>query len=240
MMALAPIHAAIAILKYHGVPVCIVGELALNYYNVPRVRHDLELCVPKSSSLVAPGLLCSTGLFEPFERDDDYNNYTEYKRGFPHVRTTSWSHPQQTIVFFPAARFGLDPVEKILIRPFTTPVSGQQIGISKEVSDMSPHDLANLPLPCLTPLLIGLARRYLSTRDDIAMIAVEQLIDGMNLDEAWSEKHLAGVEDAVRALINTQIGSKGSRIDYFSDNKITCFINDESEAHSLRLIPGFD
>ncbi|CAJ2507504.1 Uu.00g086900.m01.CDS01 [Anthostomella pinea] len=197
---------------------------------------DLELCVPKSSSLVAAGLLCSTGLFEPFEADDDFNNYTEYKRGFPLVRTTSWTHPPQTIVIFPAALFGLDPIEDILIEQ----PSDQKIHISKELSDMDSRDVAHLPLPRLASLIIGLARRFLDTGDDIAMIAVEQLVDGMNLDEEWSRKHLGGVANAVRLLVDSQIGGKASRIDYFSDNKITCFISDQEEAQSVRLITGID
>lgn len=38
-MDLTPIKVAAMILKHHGVEMCIVGELALNYYNVPRVCH---------------------------------------------------------------------------------------------------------------------------------------------------------------------------------------------------------
>ncbi|KYK54459.1 hypothetical protein DCS_06417 [Drechmeria coniospora] len=75
------VNIATRTLKHHGVPVCIVGELARNYYNVLRVCHDLEICVPETSSLVAAGLLCSTRLFEPWVHDGNFNNYTEYKRG---------------------------------------------------------------------------------------------------------------------------------------------------------------
>lgn len=38
-MNLTLTHAAILVLKYHDVPACIAGEMALNYYNVPRVCH---------------------------------------------------------------------------------------------------------------------------------------------------------------------------------------------------------
>lgn len=37
------VKAALQVLTYHGVPCCLVGELALNYYNVPRVLHVRHL-----------------------------------------------------------------------------------------------------------------------------------------------------------------------------------------------------
>ncbi|RYO85722.1 hypothetical protein DL766_009367 [Monosporascus sp. MC13-8B] len=228
-----PIRAAVLILRHHGVSVCIAGELALNYYNVPRVCH---ICVPNSSSLVAAGFLCSTGLFEPFELDSDFNNYTEYKRGFPRVRTTRWTYPPQAIVVFPAPFFGLDPIETILVPPS----ADQKVHISKEIPDLSQEEIANLPLPRLAPLLKGLAKRFLDTGDDVAMIAVEQLVDGMNLDEAWAKKQLEGSDATLITLVMNQIRSKKSRIDYFTENKITCFISDEEEAENVRLIPGLN
>ncbi|KAI1073495.1 ser/Thr protein phosphatase [Whalleya microplaca] len=231
-MDLTPAKIAISILKHHGVSTCIVGELALNYYNVPRVCHDVEICVPKSGFLAAAGFLCSTGLFEPSELENDFNNYTEYKRGSPRVRTTGWIYPPQNIVIFPTALFGLDPIERILISPQST---GQKAYFSKEISDLSQEDVANMPLPRLPPLLRGLAKRFLDTSDDVAMIAVEQLVDGMNLDEAWTQKNLEGSDAALMALIMNQIHSKKSRIDYFSDNKVTCFISGEEEAENERL-----
>ncbi|POR34322.1 Uncharacterized protein TPAR_05469 [Tolypocladium paradoxum] len=235
-MDLTPTKVAVLVLRHHGVAMCITGELALNYYNVPRVCHDLEICVADSSSLVAAGILCSTGLFEPCEMDIDFNNYTEYKRGFPRVRTTCWTYPPQIMVIFPATFFGLEPIEKALAPTF----AHRKIHISKEIPELSQEDAANLPLPRLAPLLSGLAKRFLDAGDDMAMIAVEQLVDGMNLDEAWAEKSLRESDAALQDLIMTQIRGKKSRIDYFSENKITCFINDEEEADNVRLIPGFE
>ncbi|KAH9894527.1 ser/Thr protein phosphatase [Xylariomycetidae sp. FL2044] len=234
-MASAPTSAAVMILKHHNVSVCVVGEFVLNYYNVPRVCHDAELCVPKSGFAVAAGLLCSTGLFEPSKVEEDFSNYTEYKRGYPCVRTTTWVHPPQTIVIFPAAHFGLDPIEDALLSP---PSPDQRVHISKEIPDMSRDEIFNLPLPRLAPLIIGLASRFLGQQDDMAMIGVEQLIDGMNLDESWMEQQLGGADDSVRSLIKSSIYGKKSRIDYYSDNKVTCFIRDQEEAHNIQHIPG--
>jgi hypothetical protein len=72
------------------------------------------------------------------------------------------------------------------------------------------------------------------------MIALEQLVDGMNPDEQWVQDNLPSCDPAITRLVVGLIHEKKSRIDYFSDNKITCFIKDESEAEAVRRIPGYD
>jgi len=180
-------------------------------------------------------VLCSTGLFEQLEYADEYNNYTEYKRGFPRLQTTTWVYPRQSFIVFSAAFFGLEPIRNVLIHSNTN----QEIHISKEVTELTREDLINLPLPRLAPFLLGLAKKYLDTSDDMAMIAAEQLVDGTNLDELWIREHSRGAEKAVVDLITRLILSKKSRLDYFSENKVTCFIYDEKEAADVKLIPGF-
>ncbi|KAG5979699.1 hypothetical protein E4U55_004856 [Claviceps digitariae] len=236
-MDLAPLKVAAAILRHHGVSMCIVGEVTLNYYNVPRVCHELEICVPNSSSFVAAGLLCSTGLFDPCELESDFNYYTEYKRGIPRVRTTSWCLPQ-TMLIFNGSFFGFESIEDVRVPPFVS-TGEQKIHTSKELR-LSQSDLASLPFPRLAPLLKGVARRWLDSKDDIAMIAVEQLVDGMDIDEAWLQKHLGGCDAPVLDLVRDRIKSKKSRIDYFMDHKITCFVFDEEEAQKVRRIPGYE
>lgn len=139
-------------------------------------------------------------------------------------------------MIFTATFFGLDPIEEIRIPP----LADQNIYVSKEISDWGQDGIVNLPLPRLPPLLRGLAKRFLDTRDDMAMIAVEQLVDGMNLDEAWAQKHLQDSDPALMTLVVSQIRSKRLRIDYFSENSVTCFISDDQEAENVRLIPGFE
>ncbi|KAK6222221.1 hypothetical protein QIS74_04476 [Colletotrichum tabaci] len=234
-MDLTPTKIAVVVLKHHGVPTCIAGELVLNYYNVPRVCHDIEICVPELCSPVAPGILCSTGLFEPVSLENDFNNYTEYRRGFPSVRTTGWAYPPQTLVIFPATLFGLSPIEDALVPPFVA----TKVFLSKEITDLARQDISELPLPRLAPLIKGLAKRFLDARDDVAMIAVEQLVDGMNLDESWAKTNLEGSDADVVALVMDQIRNKDLRIDDFSENKISCFIGSEEEAENVRRIPGF-
>ncbi|OAA47563.1 ser/Thr protein phosphatase [Metarhizium rileyi] len=197
-------------------------------------EQDLEICVPKSTALTAVSFLCSTGLFDSCEPDGDFNNYTEYKRHVPRIRTTSWC-PPQTIVIFTTAFFGFDSIEDVLIPPISQP----NIHISKEIQ-LNWEDIADLHLPRLAPLLKGLARRFLDERDDVAMIAVEQLVDGMDLDEAWVERQLEGSDAALVDLVVGLVRSKRSRIDYYMENKTTCFVYDEEEAERVRLIPGFE
>ncbi|RDA94663.1 hypothetical protein CP533_2412 [Ophiocordyceps camponoti-saundersi (nom. inval.)] len=211
------------ILNYHGVSMCLVGEFALNYYNVPRVCHDLEICVPKSSSSTASDLLCSTGLFETCDLDQQsFNNFTEHKRGFPRIQTTGWTLPQQAIVIYPDSFHGLNPLKETLLQLVCD--SDHRFHISKELAHLNRQDIAGLPLPRLAPFLKGLAHRYLASRDDMALIAVEQLVDGMNLDQDWVTRNFAPSDAAVIDLVMKQVDSKQSRIDYVSENLITCFV----------------
>ncbi|KAM0670729.1 hypothetical protein ACQRIU_001124 [Beauveria bassiana] len=161
------------ILGEYGIPLCIIGELALNYYNVPRVCYDLE----------------------------------------------------QYIIIFTANVYGLEPLEQKALQS-----RGIDGGISKEIADIPLEEIATLPLPRLAPFLAGLATKFILTQDDNAMIAVEQLVDGMNLDESWVDSQLTDCPQAVRDMITGLINGKQCRIDYFSDNQVTCFIRDEAEA----------
>ncbi|KAF3065679.1 hypothetical protein CFAM422_009598 [Trichoderma lentiforme] len=235
-MNLAVAQVATRILSQYGIPICIIGELVLNYYNVPRICHDLEICVPTSDIDRATDILCTTGHFEPWEVRDSFNNYTEYRRGFPCIRTTGWINPPQIVAIFTASFYNLEPIEKILI-PATTRLKAY---ISKEMADTNARDIASLHLPRLAPFLKGLAKRFIDHEDDVAMIAVEQLVDGMNLNDAWVDANLGDCQTDVLNLIRNQIRGKESRKDHFSGNKITCFVKDEAEATVIQQIAGFN
>ncbi|GAB1314618.1 hypothetical protein MFIFM68171_04828 [Madurella fahalii] len=171
-----------------------------------------------------------------FGRDAEQSNYTQNKRGLPHLRTTSWVYPTQTLVIFPAGFLGLVPMEKMLIRP----PADRRFPTSKEVQGLEADDIANLPLPRLAPLMSGLGRRYLDTHDDVSMIALEQLVDGMKPDEQWVQKNIGDTDPAVTTLIIGLVRDKKSRIDDFSENKVTCFVRNEEEAETVKLIPGLN
>jgi hypothetical protein len=201
--------------------------------------QDLQLCVPPSSSATAAaGLLFSTGLFEPFEPPQDTKNdiYSGYKHGFPHLRTTGWTSPALVLIIFPAAFFGLVPIEEVLVRPR---INGK-VHVSKEMEDLKAADLMGPQVPRLAVLMHGLGKRYLETRDDVSMIALEQLVDGMNADESWVQDNLEASESAVAALVTHLVRNKKGRLDPFSGNTVTCFVRDEAEAEAVKLIPGFE
>ncbi|OAR00234.1 hypothetical protein LLEC1_06454 [Akanthomyces lecanii] len=221
------------ILGKYDMPLCIIGELALNYYNVPRICHDLEICVPQGSTILAAARLCLSGCFQPCD-PEEVNNYTEYKQGFPRLITTFSQDKQRFITIFAADVYGLQPLERN-----TLPPRDMDGAVSKEMADLPLNETATLPLPQLAPFLAGLATKFLLTNDDNAIIAVEQLVDGMDLDESWMNSQLADRPPTVRDIIIERITGKQSRIDYFSNNQVTCFINDEAEALHLRSIVGY-
>ncbi|KAM3501509.1 hypothetical protein MY10362_005504 [Beauveria mimosiformis] len=136
---------------------------------------------------------------------------------------------ERSIIIFTANVYGLEPLQQKALQS-----RGIDGGFSKEIADIPLEEMATLPLPRLAPFLAGLASKFILTKDDNAMIAVEQLVDGMNLDESWVDSQLADCPQAVRDMIIGQINGKQSRIDYFSDNQVTCFIRDEAEAAHVR------
>lgn len=113
---------------------------------------------------------------------------------------------------------------------------------SKQITDIIPVvDVNQLPMPRLPSLFAGFCQRFLDTQDDAAMIAAEQLVDGMDLDEGWVERNLGGIASPkVFQLATKLVAEKRSRIDDFSENNVTCFIADDTEAKRVRQIPGYE
>jgi hypothetical protein len=48
----ALLKVALRILEHAGIPTCLVGELALNYYNVPRVLHVKKQSIPETIAIL--------------------------------------------------------------------------------------------------------------------------------------------------------------------------------------------
>lgn len=192
------------------------------------------MCVPKGSSIIAAARLCLSGFFQPSDTKEAINNYTEYKRGFPRLRTTFLEGKQRSITIFTANVYGLEPLEQKTLQS-----RGVDGGFSKEIADIPLEEIATLSLPRLAPFLAGLATKFILMQDDNAMIAVEQLVDGMDLDESRVYSQLTDCPQAVRDMITGLINGKQCRIDYFSDNQVTCFIRDEAEAAHVRSIVGY-
>ena len=247
------------ILTYRGIPSCLIGELALNYYNVPRVVHvrhcpaypecsradisqDFEICVPAAMASTAAEALCATGLWRPCPFDDSsFNLFTEYKRGSIRLRTTQWAPVPLFFLIFADEVYGLDPLETNSV---LVPESGEVVASSQIVGSLGGDDpkrsLSGLRFPRLPPLFRGLARKFLKTGDDMAMIAIEQLVDGMDLDQDWCKRHLSSAETGVQELAAELVRQKSDRLDEFNGNTVTCFIATPEEADRLRRIVGCD
>ncbi|DAA78171.1 TPA_exp: Uncharacterized protein A8136_5874 [Trichophyton benhamiae CBS 112371] len=223
------------LLQRAGISVCIVGELALNYYNAPRIVHDLELCVREDDLTTAASIFQSTEILD-IAPETEYNIYTEYKKGFPRFR--SRSEPKFYIVLFTDRYYRLSPLEQNIISPEEH--DEFQGTYSKELLDTVPaHQIATLPLPRFAPLLRGLCTIYIETREVTAAIAAEMLVDGMDIDEHWCHRHFDPSHQAVLNFALNLVRGKASRIADFSMNEVTCFIVDKHELQNLRGVPGF-
>lgn len=180
-------------------------------------------------------MLCSTGLFTQSPAVK-FDLFTEYKRGYPRLQPTSWTSAACAVIILPDTIFGLQPLEDAIIRREEWDSSPLH---SREIVDVIPSiNVAAIPFPRLSSLLVGLCRRYLDQADDAAMIAAEQLVDGMNLDQDWCSRNISAAGADVWELSQQLILGKSSRMDQFSGNKVTCFMADEAEAKQLRTIPG--
>ncbi|EQL37431.1 hypothetical protein BDFG_01040 [Blastomyces dermatitidis ATCC 26199] len=220
-MDFSQIRLLLGLLQEAGIPVCIIGEFALNYNNAPRVVHDLELCVPADDLGAAKSVFESQeGLLE-IEDKTKYNLYTQYKR--------------VSIVSVPTP--SLDPLQKCVIYQKEHQHTREY---SRELLDsFSPDEIATLPFPRFTPLFRGFCRSYIETQEATAAMTAECLVDGMNINEEWCHAHFDPPESAESGFALRLVNSRGSRIDDFSLNQVTCFIPDLQEAQRLQRIPGF-
>ena len=110
---------------------------------------------------------------------------------------------------------------------------------SFELLDLIPEDrITSLPFPFLGPLLSSCSQRYTSSQDVIPAMAVDGLVDGMDLDESWCERNLINIEPKSLEFVLSRVRSRSSRIDYFSPNTITCIIANSEERERLLNVPG--
>ncbi|KAK2797611.1 hypothetical protein FQN50_009124 [Emmonsiellopsis sp. PD_5] len=225
----------LAFLQEADIPVCVVGEFALNYYNAPRIVHDLELCVRVNDLKAAASIFESKKALLEKADEIDHNLYTEYKRGFPRFRFRS--EPSFCIVLFTDQYCHLDPLHEHV-------VSHQEHQDAKEYSQeildsVSADQIAALPLPRFAPLFLGFCRTYIETQEVTAAIAAELLVDGMNIDGEWCRTHFHSPQSDELNFALRLVRGKRSRIADFSLNEVTCFIADHQEAQRIRKIPGF-
>lgn len=137
----------------------------------------------------------------------DYDLFTEYKRGFPMFKTPNIG---LRLLLFPDSFFHLSPLHQSIVpndKRLSTTCSEQILDL------VSRDEIQHLPVPCLPVFFIGLCLRFVESNDCMARIAVEQLVDGMDLDNDWIKSNLGGAALKVRELAAQLVAEKTSRYD---------------------------
>ncbi|KAM0797527.1 hypothetical protein BDR22DRAFT_434885 [Usnea florida] len=232
--AMEDLESVFDLLTVHDVSACLIGELALNYYNVPRVVHDFEIAVRQDDLNRAARLLKSEPeLFEAAD-EDTFNIYTEYKRGLPRFRFRNSSTAY--LVLLPDTSSNS---RGVVDRVVPQSLHQQDSEYSFELLDLIPKNrIPSLPVPFLGPLLSDYSRKYIASQDAIAAMAIDGLIDGMDLDDLWCERNLIDLELPGLEYVHSRVRGRVSRIDYFSPNTVTCIILDDDERQRLFRVPG--
>ncbi|KAJ4590696.1 hypothetical protein HRR94_000046 [Exophiala dermatitidis] len=210
-MSVDGLQTALDVLKSSGVATVVVGELVLNYYNIPCILHDIEICIPSSQFRAAELALSSSPLFERLPpRTPDL--YTKYKYDCPRFL---YAKQHQTPIVL---------------------LSDLGIGFRKsEVLEI--EEIKRIPMPTLPSFVQYLCLLFFRDGDDMYQIRLEQLVDGMNIDEEWCRKTVSD-EGQLQYLLKL-VNSKVDRIDDFSGNLVTCYIADQQMAANVTRIPGF-
>ncbi|KAM5470717.1 hypothetical protein MauCBS54593_003758 [Microsporum audouinii] len=89
----------------------------------------------------------------------------------------------------PDTLYHLDPLPNNIVQIQTYP--SDQIRFSRQLDySKDLNALSSIPIPRLATLLQGASQRYLESKVYAMAVCVEELVDGMNLDEAWCLDHL--------------------------------------------------
>ncbi|EXJ76901.1 hypothetical protein A1O3_10058 [Capronia epimyces CBS 606.96] len=224
-MTMNELHDAVRVLVDSNIQPVVIGELAQNYYNVPIILHEIELCVPESQLPAAEQALVRSGLYARQPRGEP-NIYTEYKTTSPTFRYLP--APDIPVVLFSDRGLGhllivLEPSDH-----------DEKAAYSQQIDYLAHRDVVGLPIPRLGPYVQLLDALFQKTGDGMFQMKLEQLVDAMDLDMRWYQVNLAGkpYTDTLRDLIDT----KHLRVDQFSGSTMT-LINLMSAA-DLRRIPG--
>lgn len=242
------LQTALHLLKNSAVATVVVGEVALNYYNVPCVLHvailpictailtesnmlqDIEICVPSSQFNTALSALNSSPLFEKLPPRTP-NLYNEYKKDCPRLLDVRQPHTPITLV----SDHGIGTEKTEILEP-ATHIRGASY--SDQILDyISVEGIKSIPIPTLRSFVQYLCLLFFHGADDMYRIRLEQLVDGMNLDEEWCRKNLAD-ERHLQYLLKL-VNSKEDRIDDFSGNLVTCYIAEQEAAATVTRIPGY-
>lgn len=107
----------------------------------------------------------------------------------------------------PDTLYHLDPLPNNIVQIQTYP--SDQIRFSRQLDySKDLNALSSIPIPRLATLLQGASQRYLESKVYAMAVCVEELVDGMNLDEAWCLDHLDTRKHRVMEFILDRMASK--------------------------------
>jgi hypothetical protein len=192
--------------------------------------QETEICIPSYQLSTAEMALKSSRLFERLPPCTP-NLYTAYKKDSP--RFLHIEGHQTPITLLGSQEIGFENLQ-VLGRA----EHAEEAFYSGEIRDyLSVDDIKQIPIPALPSFVQYLCVLFFSSGDEMYRIRLEQLVDGMNIDEAWCTKNLTD-EGHMQYLLNL-VNSKTDRIDDFSGHLVTCYIADQELAESITRIPGY-
>jgi hypothetical protein len=182
----------------------------------------------------AEDALCETGLFTRVnlgweaKYDDDLRcrlDFCDYTLNFPSLRTTDWTD-SHTLILLPTSVFNMHPLENFVVEwP-----AGEDWHISGALANeggLDHRDIVCMSFPRLKPLMSWLAKRAWATKRQFDLDRLEDLVDSLDLTEAWVKEHLQSSPDEDNAnswAIKGVIVSKGARLTHRT--QITRYIRD--------------
>ncbi|RMZ08225.1 hypothetical protein D0864_01796 [Hortaea werneckii] len=192
-----------------GVASVVTGSIAMNYYGVDVVVHDIEVCVPaKQARLASWALEARSDLYELLPSIQQPDFYHPFKTGAACFRFRTLEGGLQLHLLADTA-LCLD----VAAQPVHT---GLQLDQARpELKDLCvPNDetaLAHIAWPTLEALLNGylrLAVQYSGSEEEIILLMhAERLIDANEIDQDWCDLRLNDKAIGLLAM-QLQLGKK--------------------------------
>jgi hypothetical protein len=159
------------------------------------------------------------------------NLYSEYKKDCP--RFLDVRQHQTRITLLSDQGIGIEKLE--VLEP-ASHIRGAFY--SEQILEYVPVEgIKHIPIPTLPSFVQYLCLLFFREADDMYRIRLEQLVDGMNIHEAWCQRNLSD-EGHLQYLLKL-VNSKVDRIDDFSGNLVTCYVADPESAAAVTRIPGY-
>ncbi|KAF8587988.1 hypothetical protein K439DRAFT_1630183 [Ramaria rubella] len=201
---------------------CIVGDVLLEYYGVPKIIGDIEFCVLASQHSQALKLIDNQLPEFCIRFPPRMNEYKVHLREMHRYKVLGMDN---AFVIVPHHVYGLEPsYSSALLR-------GPQL----------PFPV--IPLPYFFRGIATIANQYFEEEKwhPAFAIDIEYLIDGMDIDEEWCDKYLSG---SPREYVYSLCTREAKRRRYgphpkYSGN-LTTYIRDEQQRRIALTVIGRD